>query len=686
MDNFIGIDLGTTFSVVAYIDEKGSPQTIANEFGEKLTPSVIYLGGPQPVVGKEAKENQASGATEIASFFKREMGEAYFELEFNGQVYTPVDLSALVLKKLKETAETFLHQPVTHAVITVPAYFTDARRKATIEAGKKAGLDVLAIINEPTAAALAYGIKVQDQSQTIIVYDLGGGTFDVTLLKITPTEQRVLGTDGDHRLGGKDWDDRLFNYFCHQFEEEYGTKLVGDDYNELLVQSEKTKRTLSAKTSASLTVQAEGKRGTYTITRAQFEEMTADLMARTRMKTESLLHEVNMSWQNVDQVLLVGGSTRMPMVPAYIQQMTGKAPLSVVNPDEAVALGAAVYAAQEMNAQKKGAPLLTIGARRKSVDVMSHSLGMIAINEDGSRYINSIIVRKNEPIPASQARPYTLQVSRRNDQTCEVYMTQGELDDPQQVDYLGKYVFSDIPTSSDAKVILDITYAYDKNGVVNVAGVERSTRHPLSVRVEPLPPDVPARFLQPPQQAKPLEHLTVYMAFDVSGSMDGEPLREAAKAARAFASQCDLSRTSIGLISFSDSVSIDTEASQDAKRISRAIDDLTCGKTGYGNATDPFNEIGRLLTGKKGLRYAIVLADGVWSYQDEAIKKAQKCHANGIEVIGVGFGGADKAFLKAISSADQDSFFTDMNKLSDTFSAIAQELTEGRSASGLRSK
>lgn len=677
MSAFVGIDLGTTFSVVAYIDPAGYPRTIANEFNEKLTPSVVYLGGPEPMVGREAKEMQASGAKEVASFFKRNMGDTFFELEYNGKTYNPVNLSALVLAKLKQTAEAFLQQPVTQAVITVPAYFMNNCREATIAAGKQAGLEVLAIINEPTAAALAYGLRASDQSQTIMVFDLGGGTFDITILKFTSDEQRVLGTDGDDTLGGKDWDDRLFTYFCRQFEQEFGIQLVGDDYNELLVQAERTKKALTAKMSASLTVQASGKRGNYTITREQFEEMTTDLMARTQLKAESLLEELKLTWQDIDQVLLVGGSTRMPMVKKYIKQMTGKEPIGSVDPDEAVALGAALQAAQEIAKKEPNRGGFTLPGARKSVDVMSHGLGMIAISEDYKRYLNSILLRKNMPIPASQTRPYTLQLGRSADRRCEVFMTQGEVEDPQQVSYLGKYVFTDIPDTGETSVILDITYAYDKNGVVNVSAVERKSQQPLNLAIEPLPADVPARFARPPEKEKAPEHLTVYLAFDVSGSMCGTPIAEAANAARAFVSQCDLARTSIGLLSFSDRVHVDAEASQNAAHIARAIDGLACGSTGGGNDGDPFDQIHSLLSHKKGIRYALVLADGVWSYQSAAIERAKKCHQAGIEVIGIGFGGADQAFLKAISSADQKSFFTDMNKLSATFSAIAQELTEG---------
>lgn len=690
MSTFVGIDLGTTFSVVAYINQEGKPEGIPNEYGRLVTPSVVYLGEDGPIVGDEAKERQAFGEIEIAAFFKRHMGDPYFELLFDGNTYSPTDLSALVLKQLKEVAEQHLAKPVTHAVITVPAYFNNMQREATIEAGKLAGLEVLSIISEPTAAAFAYGMRPTQGTQTVLVYDLGGGTFDVSVVQITPTEQRVLGTGGDHNLGGKDWDDRIFAYLVQKFEEQFGREPVGDDFNELLVKSERAKQSLSVRESVKIRVQAGRQKGTYELTRQQFEALTSDLMERTQRLTEQVLEEINLTWRDLTNVLLVGGSTRMPMVKEYVARMSGKPPLTSVNPDEAVALGAAIQAALDIEGQQAtNKPQFFLAGRKKSVDVMSHSLGMIAINEDNSKYINSIIIEKNQPIPSRQTRPYTLRVSRRTESKLEVYMTQGETDDPMSCAYLGKYVFSNMPSVADKKAILDITYAYDKNGVVKVSAEERSSKQPLTLSIEPLPDDVPDRFALPPTQHVAREHLTVYLAFDLSGSMDGRPLREAQKAAHAFISQCDLSNTSIGLISFSDSVLVDVNACQNAKKLANAINKLSIGRTGYGNGTHPFDEIHKLFTGGflskgvEGLHYALVLADGVWSNQRGAIRQAKKCHAAGIEIIGIGFGGADKKFLRQISSSDEHSFFTSMNDLTETFSHIAQELTEGGDMSRL---
>ncbi len=673
MGQFVGIDLGTTYSVVAYINAQGRPEVIPNEHGKAITPSVVYFSGHGPIVGDEAKERQAAGEESVASFFKRSMGDTQFLLSFYGHDYTPIDLSALVLNYLKTQAEQFLRTAVTDAVITVPAYFTHRERSATLEAGKKAGLNVLKIISEPTAAALAYGLRPTQREQRVLVYDLGGGTFDISLVSISASELTVLATDGDHNLGGKDWDDRLLVHLATLFEAEYGIELLGDDINELHIQAEQLKRTLSARQSADMRVQAAGQVGNYTVTRAQFEDLTRDLMERTQRLTESVLAEKHLTWRDLDGVLPVGGSTRMPMVTDYITRMSSKAPMSGVNPDEAVGLGAAIQAAMEIE-QSHNAPKLMLAGRKKTTDVIAHSLGMIAENTDRSRYVNSILITKNLAIPAAQTRPYTMPLRKRGNTRLEVFLTQGEHDNPQYCTYLGCYVFSNFPSIADKIAVLDITYQYDKNGVVNVSAVERSTGQPLTLNIEPVPPDVPARFEERPTDQKTREPLTVYLVIDTSGSMSGTPLTEAQRAAERFVNECDLSSTSIGLISFSSSVSVEQQATQNGRKIQKAIHNLHAGG---GTSGDSFHTLYGLLHGVEGIRYAIVLTDGQWSGQQAAIAKAKECHEDGIEVVAIGFGGADHHFLEQIASSSEQSFLTDMSRLTEAFSTIARELTEG---------
>lgn len=691
MGRFVGIDLGTTYSVVAYINSQGKAEVIPNGNGRSVTPSVIYFGGATPVVGDEAKERQEAGESEVASFFKRNMDDAQFLPTFDGRDYTAVDLSAIILSYMKKQAENFLGEPVTDAVITVPAYFEHNQRTATIEAGDKAGLNVLKIISEPTAAALAYGLRptTQDQNQTVLVYDLGGGTFDISLVSITPTDLVVIATDGDYHLGGKDWDDRLISHLATLFAAEFDVEMSDEEMNRLRVQSEKLKRSLSMMQSVDIRVQAAGRVGIYTITRTQFEDLTRDLMERTQTLTAEVLREAGKTWYEMSGVLPVGGSTKMPMVIDFVKRMSGKPPMTGINPDEAVALGAAIQAAMEMEAKASAgqasvvliAPQLRLAGRKRTVDVIAHSLGLIAENDDHSRYLNSIIIGKNLPIPSTQMRPYIMPVRRDGSTVLEVYLTQSESHDPQQCVYLGRYVFSGFPLLKSKQAVLDISYEYDKNGTVHISAVERSTRKPLKLETYPVPPDIPARFADPPTMHHIREHLNVYLAFDVSGSMyiktkHGTPLSEAKNAAEQFVNQCDMTMTSVGLIAFSDRVNIDQLATQSNKDISQAIKKLPIINTGGGNDTDPFDEIYNLLVNVPDKRYAIVLADGRWSRQDEAVRKAKRCHAEEIKIIAVGFGGADRDFLDKIASSPEQSFFTDLSKLTDTFTSIAQELTE----------
>ncbi len=678
MSKCVGIDLGTTYSVVAYINEEGRPAIVLNEDGKAITPSVVYLDEGGPLVGQAAKDKQAQGSSEVASFFKRHMGERDFLLPFGQRDYTPTDLSALLLAHLKQQAEAFFGEPVTDAVITVPAYFRHDQRLATLEAGSRAGFNVLKIISEPTAAALAYGLRPSNKSQRVLVYDLGGGTFDISLVEITPSELRVLATDGDHTLGGKDWDERLIHFLSSQFEHDFGLSLLDEEINDLRVLAEEVKFALSVRQSASARVQAHGHIGSYTISRQQFESLTDDLMERTRQLTQQVLRESGFDWADLDGVLPVGGSTRMPMVSDYIRRMSSKAPIAGINVDEAVALGAAIQAAMESHS---AVPMLR--GSKATTDVIAHSLGLIAESSDRSRYVNSILIPKNKPIPSAESRPYRFRTRRAGNSELEVFLTQGETDNPQHCAYLGCYVFSDFPASLAGKeVVLDVSYEYDKNGTVNVSAVETSTHHPLTLTIKPVPSDVPARFLGRPsdmQAQEVSEHLTVYLVFDVSGSMSGSPIAEAQRAAEGFLSQCDLATTSIGIISVSDSVQVNLQASQNSKDILQAIHGLYVGSTGGGNAGHPFDVIYDLYRDASGLRYAVVLADGVWENQDGAIRQARRCHKSDIQIISIGFGGADKRFLNAIASTSDLSIFTSQHGLTEAFSTIAREITESGS-------
>ncbi len=676
----VGIDLGTTNSAIAAVDSQGRPSILPNRFGEAVTPSVICFQDSEVIVGQPAKELQAAGDPHAAAFFKRQMSEPNYVFYAHGRDYSAVDLSACILSALKSDAEQALGKAVQRAVITVPAYFRNPQRQATIAAGRQAGLEVLQVINEPTAAAVAYGLDRSSPERTLLVYDLGGGTFDVTLLKLSPGEIRILTSDGDHELGGKDWDDRIVEFLASRFEEEFGDDPLGDleSLSDLLVRAEVVKKRLSTAQSAPISILHGGDRGRYELDRPTFEEITADLMERTVSLTMKALEDRGLQPEEVDEVLLVGGSTRMPMVHDFIQRSFGRPPSSGVNVDEAVALGAALTAARDPGRASRR-PLLHLGGAVRTVEVTNHSLGMIAINEDRSAFINSIILPKNTPVPSQEVRPYQHR-TRSGGNPLEIYMTQGESESPAEVTYLGKYVLHGIPANGSRVVVFDIEYSYDLSGTVQVAG--SCGGRSLKLSVEDLPPDVPQRFLKPPEKTVESVHVTAYLAFDLSGSMSGQPLEEAQKAARSFLANTDLSHCSLGIIAFADSVRVKLKASQNARKIKRAIQGLSIGETGFGNMAQPFSEVRRLLARAEPPKFVITLADGVWADQDRAIQEARAAHAEGIESIAIGFGGADRSFLRAIASSDEASFFTSMNGLVETFSNIAQVLTHSQASHG----
>lgn len=717
----VGIDLGTTFSAVAYIDEKtGRPRIIKNKHGNNITPSVLCFHDTHAIYGEEAKDLQSTGDKNAVAFFKRRMGDPHFQVTYYGKNYDAEALSAILLENLIKDAEVVISQKITDAVITVPAYFNNKQREATLRAGKSAGVNVICIINEPTAAAFAYGLNKRDHDMTILVYDLGGGTFDVTLAKVTAEAITILGTDGDHELGGKNWDDAIARYLANCFFEEHNIDIFEEsvDYNELMVTIEKAKKRLTSAESTKIPISCSGKTSTYEITRKKFAEITSHLMIQTQILTEGLIEEISLSsyspmaWSQIDGTLLVGGSTRMPMVSEYIRKMTGKEPLTGVNVDEAVALGAAIRANIDLDGNTLNrlpsvaagrnnpvSPTYCLSGAKAIRDVISHSLGTISANEDNTKFVNRIILKKNNPVPSTHTRPFSIRTRKGGTHDVEVYMLQGENEYPLDCSILGKYVFSGIEHVSKSKSILDISYNYTMNGTVEVSAIQRETGKPLALHIEPVPNDM-SWVNQSPQELltaeKKNESMTVLLAVDLSGSMSGEPLSKAIEAAHNLVKELDLSCTDIGLIVFADSVQVILEPTRDIKAITRGIDSWRMSMVGYGNYAEPFTQCLNLLNSSKIQKllqlsipdersiFVIVLTDGVWQEKKDAIANARKCHNAGIQVIAIGFGDADTKFLKQISSTDESALFTSLNDLSSSFSKIAQAITEHEPGTNLQ--
>jgi molecular chaperone DnaK (HSP70) len=691
MATLVGIDLGTTNSAVAHRNAYGRPEVIPNREGQNITPSVVYFGTDPPAVGQEAKEWARLGNEEIASFFKPHMGNPQFRLEFRGKSYSATDLSTLVLRRLKEDAEVRLGTSVDRAVITVPAYFADPQRKATIDAGTAAGFQVLRIINEPTAAALAYGLQKAGVDETVLIYDLGGGTFDVTVARITPAEIIILATAGDHDLGGKNWDDRIATFLSERFAAETGFDPLDDPMalNEVLVRSEQAKWTLTERSSARITLQLGAERRTFELSRAEFEAMTFPLMERTRRLTEEALAEAGLTWPKLDGVLLVGGSTRMPMVRSYVSQMSGKPPRSGVNVDEVVALGAAIQAAMEVGEPIGDAvPRFTLGAPRSSaepapaapprrvIDVMSHSLGTVAVSPDGSAYINDLVIRRNLPIPASDSRSYLHATHGGANDRLEVYVTQGESNAPLDCAILGKYVFHGIQATA-AEVGVDVGLSYDLNGVVQVRAIQRDTGRELPMTVEPVPDDLSwlGRPPAPAETAREPERIRVFLLIDVSASMTGQPLDEAQTAAREFLSKCDFTTTEVGLISFSTVVALQAAATSNVRKLHAAIQRLE--SEGSTNLTDALEMARGQLVADDRHRYIVILTDGYPDAPESAVEQAGAARRAGIDIVAIGTGDADREYLRRLASSDQASIFARSGELVQAFGHIARVIAEG---------
>ena len=487
MAKILGIDLGTTNSAMAVM-EGSEPEILVNAEGDRTTPSVEgFRKDGERVVGKAAKNQAVTNPENTVSSVKRFIGRSYDEtseerktvsykvqkgkdgravVDIDGKDYTPEEISAMVLQKLKTDAEKQLGGPVTQAVITVPAYFNDAQRQATKDAGKIAGLEVLRIINEPTAAALAYGLDKTNKDQKILVFDLGGGTFDVSILELGDGVFEVASTAGDNHLGGDDWDQRIIDWMADKFQSDNGIDLRADKMalQRLKEAAEKAKMELSSTTQANInlpfiTADASGpKHLDYTLTRAEFERITKDLLDRVKKPVEQALKDAGLKTGDIDEVILVGGSTRMPAVQDLVKKLTGKEPNMSVNPDEVVAMGAAVQGGV-LSGDVEGILLL---------DVTPLSLGVETMGGVMTKMID-----RNTTIPTRKTEIYS--TAADNQTSVEVHVLQGERQMAHDNKTLGKFQLSGIPAARRGVPQIEVTFDIDANGIVNVSAKDLGT-------------------------------------------------------------------------------------------------------------------------------------------------------------------------------------------------------------------
>jgi molecular chaperone DnaK len=472
MSKIIGIDLGTTNSCVAVL-EGGEPKVIPNPEGNRTTPSVIAFKNGERQVGEVAKRQAITNPNTIISI-KRHMGTDH-KVEVEGKEYSPQELSAIILQYLKSYAEDYLGEPVTKAVITVPAYFNDAERQATKDAGKIAGLEVERIINEPTAAALAYGLDKMDEDQTILVYDLGGGTFDVSILELGDGVFEVKATAGDNRLGGDDFDQVIIDYLVEQFKKENGIDLSKDKMalQRLKDAAEKAKKDLSGVTSTQISLPfiTAGEAGPLhlevNMTRAKFEELSAGLVERTMGPTRQALKDAGLNPSDLDKVILVGGSTRIPAVQEAIKKETGKEPHRGVNPDEVVAMGAAIQGGV-ISGDVKDVVLL---------DVTPLSLGIETMGGVFTKLID-----RNTTIPTSKSQVFS--TAADNQTAVDIHVLQGERPMAAANKTLGRFQLTDIPPAPRGIPQIEVTFDIDKNGIVNVRAKDLGTNKEQQITIK----------------------------------------------------------------------------------------------------------------------------------------------------------------------------------------------------------
>ena len=478
MGTVIGIDLGTTNSCVAVI-EGDTPTVITNKEGYRTTPSVVaFTKSKERIVGDAAKRQAAVNSDRTIFSIKRHMGTDY-RRKIDGKYYTPQEISAFILMKLKEDAEDFLGQPVTDAVVTVPAYFTDAQRQATKDAGKIAGLNILRIINEPTSAALAYGLD-NGMAQKVLVYDLGGGTFDVSVIDIGDNVIEVLATSGDNHLGGDDFDERIVNYLVEQFKISDGINLSKDvsAMQRLREEAEKAKKELSSSvtTNINLPFIAMSKDGPHhidiTLSRQTFNELTADLVDRTITPVENALHDAGLSKTDINMVLLVGGSTRIPAVADKVRQLMGKEPSRNLNPDECVALGAAIQGGKLGNQLQAGSAASEIIL----MDVTPMSLSIETMGGIASR-----LIERNTTIPTRHSQIFT---TAGNFQTSvDIKVFQGERKFTRDNKLLGNFRLNGIKRAMAGVPQIEVTFDIDVNGIVNVSAKDLCTGREQSITI-----------------------------------------------------------------------------------------------------------------------------------------------------------------------------------------------------------
>lgn len=678
----VGIDLGTTYSAVAIFNKaKGEAQILKNDLGNNYTPSVVCIENGKILTGEEAKDEQAARNTNTAAFYKSMMAEPGYSIYLDGNEYTPEDLSAIFLRELKRKVEKENDVIIEKAVITVPAYFKEEQRRATERAGIAAGLDVVEIMNEPTAAIVAYGLTGKGQ-KNVLVYDLGGGTFDVTIAHINGKNVEVLATNGNHQLGGKDWDHQIVMELIDRFRDEYGIDIneYPEELKKLQVTAEDVKKRLTKAPVTMATVSCEGYVGKYEITRELFDSRTSDLLNTTAILIQQCFDDIGdgFGWNSLDEVVLVGGATRMPQVKEYVMREYGRPPVTKnIDVDTIVAAGAAMQVQLSLDGglvipdpgEESG--YLVIQSTDIS-DISGHALGMLAFNKDG-KVINSVIVPRNSKKNQPFGRKYTF-----NGDELNVYVLQGEAENPYDHEkILYKYIITGMDPNENTDLTVD--FSYNSNGMVDVTAKTDNGKQLVSTQTdvtETIAEVIAALEKERMESAKRAKGLEVMFMLDVSGSMCS-PLAKAIEAIRGFVHELEPVKAKISILLFADRCGYTCYATNNKSEIENGINAIQPTFNSYtyggGNCATPINTKGEDFSDKSSKRVIVVLTDGVWNHQPSEIRAAERLKSNGTVIHAIGFGYADLDFLNKLSSKNAGKL-VDINALDVTLKNLGSSI------------
>jgi molecular chaperone DnaK len=636
----VGIDLGTTYSAVAVVNKDGVPEILPNAEGDHITPSVVLFDGDEIIIGSYAKQAALAFPHQVVEYVKRHVGEDDYSFVYKSQSYSPEQLSSFLLAKLKHDAELHLGHPVTEAVITVPAYFGDRQRRATIRAGELAGLKVLKLLNEPTAAAFAYGLANRGVAAKCLVFDLGGGTFDVTLVDLDRDDISVIATNGDHQLGGKDWDDALIGYAAEQFVEKHGINPLDDltAYQDLKQKCINAKIALSRRPKVNLFYDYQGRILRLTLTREDFEDLAEGLLARVDALVRDVLDDARVQAHEVDTVLLAGGSTRMPMVRELIRDIFGKDPATDINPDECVALGAALTAALESAKLRGEEPPVHI----RTHDVSSHSLGMVAM-QDGE-LINAVVIPRNSRIPCEHLRDDF--ITHANGQaSLDLWLIQGQNPDPEECNVLGHFEFMGIPPRAAGESRVGVTYRYSANGIVEVEAMDLDSGQTLAHRAA-----APGITIKDVKKGRVPMHIAVVV--DCSGSMYGSNMANTRTALKDFLRKVVRPHRCATLIAAPGGLK--SRPTHDVDELDTAIEGLI--PVGDSPLHEGLMAARKALRGDAGIqRVCILITDGQTKNPEATEAECRRIRRRGGRLITVGVGKrVREGYLRRLSTTPED--------------------------------